>query len=502
MKKALIIGTGLGGLTAALRLVKKGYSVEMVEKHHQAGGRLNELQKDGFTFDMAPTFFSMSYVFRDFLKDCNIDQLFEFVELDPLYTVNFRNNPKQYIIYKNLDKLAREFKDIEPGFQDKMEGFLKNTGKLFHDTEYKIINKNFKTFYEFLFQLMKVPLHHAPKMFRSVWQELSRYFSSYEVKVIFSLVAFFLGATPFDTPAVYSMLTYTELKHDGYFNVKGGMYQIVKSLIRELEKEQVKIHYHIEIKDFQKDQDNITGFIDQNGKLWTADYFIVNADAAWFRGSVMHKPSFSEEKLQQKKWTLAPFTMYLGVQGKIKKLDHHNYFLGNNFKEYASKIFKNSITLENPYYYVNVASFLNPGAAPKGCEAIFILCPVPDLRYKPNWEDRNEVANTIINDLSERTGFDIQKQLISRTILDPMQWNEMFNLYKGSGLGLAHDLNQIGYFRPKNKDEKYDNLYYVGSSTLPGTGLPMAVISSKLTIERMINDVNKKQQKKYQADLS
>ncbi len=493
MKKAFIIGTGLGGLTMALRLAKKGYRVEMVEKHHQAGGRLNQLQKDGFTFDIAPTFFSMSYVFRDFLRDCNIDQLFEFVELDPLYTVNFRNNPKQYIIYKSLDKLAREFKEIEPDFEAKMKRFLKNTGTLFHDTEHKIIQKNFNTLYEFLVQLMKVPLHHAPKMFRSVWQELSRYFSSYEVKVIFSLVAFFLGATPFDTPAVYSMLTYTELKHDGYFNVKGGMYQIVESLISELKKEKVKIHYNVEIKDFQKNKQKITGFIDQRGKIWTADYFVANADAAWFRGNILHKRAFSEVKLNKKKWTLAPFTMYLGVKGKIPNLDHHNYFLGNNFKEYASKIFKNSITLENPYYYVNVASFLNPEAAPEGCEAIFILCPVPDLRYKPDWKNRNEVATTIINDISERIGFNIQEHLISKTILDPRQWQETFNLYKGSGLGLAHDLNQIGYFRPKNKDEKYNNLYYVGSSTLPGTGLPMAVISSKLTTERMINDINTKQ---------
>jgi phytoene desaturase len=115
-----------------------------------------------------------------------------------------------------------------------------------------------------------------------------------------------------------------------------------------------------------------------------------------------------------------------------------------------------------------------------------VLCPVPDLRYKPNWDDSEELAQNIINDLSERIGYDINKNLVSKTILGPEHWQNMFNLYRGSGLGLAHDLSQIGYFRPHNTDEKFKNLFYVGASTIPGTGLPMAVVSSRLTTEQII----------------
>ena len=167
-------------------------------------------------------------------------------------------------------------------------------------------------------------------------------------------------------------------------------------------------------------------------------------------------------------------------------LEVHNYFLGQNFEEYSSKIFKNSISLNKPYYYVNVSSKANPECAPEGGESIFVLCPVPDLRYKPNWDDREELAHNIITDLSERVGFDINKHLVTKTILTPIEWQNMFNLYRGSGLGLAHDLNQIGYFRPHNTDEKYKNIFYVGASTIPGTGLPMAVISSRLTTEQIV----------------
>jgi len=228
--------------------------------------------------------------------------------------------------------------------------------------------------------------------------------------------------------------------------------------------------------------------IDSEGKKWTADLFLINSDAAGFRHQVFKRNAFTEKKLDKMKWTLAPFTIYLGVKGKIEGLEHHNYFLGSNFEEYASKIFKNSISLDKPYYYVNVNSKFNPEMAPEGHENLFILCPVPDLRFKPDWSDKEKLAENIISDLSERSGFDIKKNLVSKTILDPIDWGSAFNLYKGSGLGLAHDLNQIGYFRPKNSDEKYDNVYYTGASTIPGTGLPMTVISSRLVTERISSD--------------
>jgi phytoene desaturase len=486
MKKALIVGTGLGGLTTAIRLASKGYQVEMLEKYHQPGGRLNQLKKDGFTWDLAPTFFSMSYEFDEFAKSCNMELPFKFFALDPLYTVNFQGNEKKYVIYKNLEKLAKEFAVEEPDFEKRMRIYLEKTGRLFHDTENRIIRKNFNSIVDFAASMATVPWKHGPLMLKSMWSEMNNHFTSYEVKVIFSLVAFFLGATPFDTPAVYSMLTYTELVHDGYHNVEGGMYKIVEGLVGELEKRNIKVTYNTEIKSFKSDGNNISGLVDASGKVWTADLYVINADAASFRGQILERKEFSAEKLDQKKWTLAPFTMYLGVKGKVEGLEVHNYFLGQNFEEYSSKIFKNSISLDKPYYYVNVPSKANPQYAPDGNEAIFVLCPVPDLRYKPNWDDSEELSQNIIKDLSERTNFDINSNLVSKTILSPLHWQSMFNLYRGSGLGLAHDLNQIGYFRPHNTDEKYKNLFYVGASTIPGTGLPMAVISSRLTTEQIL----------------
>ncbi len=484
-KKVLIVGSGLAGLAAALRLSRRGYEVELVEKNSKAGGRLNQLKKDGFTFDVGPSFFSMSYEFDEFVKDAGIKMPFNFVELDPLYTVNFLSTGKTYTMYKDLAKLAEEFKDVEPDLERKIKKYLGTGQMLFDGTVDLVVRRNYNSLMHYFITLMQAPPKLMPVLFRSFWQQVSKYFSSEEVKQILSLVAFFVGRTPFDTPAVYSLLSYTEFIHNGYFNVEGGMYKIVEGLVRELEKQNIKIHYNTEITDFKSANNRLEYFIDSNGKKWQADIYLVNADAAWFRGYILKRPAFSEEKLDKLKWTMGTLTFYLGISEKIPSIEHHNYYLGSNFREYANKIFTNPGSFEKPYYYVNVLSRTNPDCAPEGCESLFFVCPVPDLRFKPNWDDKDQIVNSIIQDFSKRVGVDIQQKIISKTIYTPLEWRDQFNLHKGSALGLAHDMNQIGGFRPKNYDEQFKNLFYAGASTLPGTGLPMTVISSKLAVDRI-----------------
>lgn len=490
-KKALVIGAGLGGLATALRLAVKGYDVQMVEKYHQAGGRLNQLKKDGFTFDLGPSFFSMSYEFEEFFKYCGVPNPLKFNELNPLYSVYFSYRKEPYFIHKDISKLAKEFEGIEKNFEEKVRKYLKSAKDIFHDTEYRIVKRNYNSLLDYGLALASVPLKHAPKLLRTMWTELSNNFESHEVKVIFSLVAFFLGATPFDTPAVYSLLNYSELEHDGYWNVQGGMYKITEEILNLLAKHGVNISYNTEIKTIEQKDGKITAFVDQHGKKWTADTYIVNADAAAFRGQILNRKKYEEKKLDKLDWTLSPFTIYLGIKGKLANLHHHNYFLGDNFNDYADKIFKTSISPDKPYYYVNVSSRSNPESAPENCENLFILCPMPDLRYKSDWADSEALADNIIADMSQRIGYDLKANTLSRTVWNPIRWQNEFNLYRGSGLGLAHGLDQVGALRPANKDEDFNNLYYVGASTVPGTGLPIVIISSKLVVERILEDQNK-----------
>ncbi len=484
-QQVIVVGAGLGGLTTALRLVKKGYKVTILEKNTQAGGRLNRIQKDGFTFDTGPSFFSMSYEFKKLAEECNITMPFEFVELDPLYSVHFAGDPRSYHLYKDMKKLAEQFKDIEPDFEAKMAKYLQQSGALFHDTIDLVVKNNFDSIFEYIGTLMRVNPVHLPVLLRNFWQQVGLHFSSKEVKRIVSLVAFFLGRTPFDTMAIYTLLSYTEFKHDGYYNVKGGMYKIVEGIVAELEKENVQFVYNTEVVNIQSEKIRVKSVIDQHGKEWLADIFVINADAAVFRSTVLKRKKFSTKKLDKMNWTMGYLTIYLGIDCKLPQVNHHNYYLGTNYEEYANNVMKNPDTLDKPYYYVNVLSKHNEECAPAGCESLFFVCPVPTLLQKPNWNDRDKIVDSIIADFSNRIDKNIAPHIVSKTIFTPKEWETMINLHRGSGLGLSHTMFQIGGFRPANFDEKFENTFYVGASTIPGAGLPMAVISSELVCKRV-----------------
>ncbi len=488
MKNVAIIGAGLGGLATALRLSQNGFSVKVIEKNNKAGGRLNQLKLDGFTFDVGPSFMSMTYELDELFFYINEKNPLVLEPLDPLYNVFFEGRKKPFKLWKDLDKLQNEFADVEKNLVEKLENFLNNAKEFFHDTEYRVVKQNFENKLDYILKLSKVPKKHIPYLFKTVWSEVSKHFESNELRVIFSLVAFFLGSTPFKTPAIYTLLNYTEMRHNGYWRISGGMYRLVEVILNILRQRKIEFIFNTEIVGYKANKNRVDYLIDQNGNHHYADLFVINSDAAFFRGKVLGRKKYSEKNLNRMDWTMAPFTVYLGVKGKIEQLELHNYFLGNDFQSYANKIFTSTHSPNKPYYYVNVLSKSEPDSAPPDCENIFILCPVPDLRFKSDWSDTQEFADNIIEDLSRRIDFDIKSNLKVMRIYNPIDWQNMFNLYKGSGLGLAHGINQVGAFRPSNKDEEFSNLYYVGASTIPGTGLPMVIISSKLVTERILND--------------
>ncbi len=482
-KSVVIIGGGIGGIATALRLATRGYKVTLLEKNETLGGRLNQIKKDGFTFDTGPSFFSMSYEFDELANDCKLTP-FRLLPLDPLYTVHLRGHQKPIYLHKNRRLLAEQFS--EKDFEKKFDRYLKKCSSLYNDTVDKVVKKNFDSIIHYLATLATVNPVHLPILYRSFWDQITRYFDSDEARQILSLVAFFLGRTPFDTSAVYTLLSYVEFEHDGYYNVDGGMYSVVQKLQQEMEQRGIIVVRNTEIVDVESNNKTITSVIDRNRQRWNADCFVVNADAAVFRGTVLKKKNYSEEKLLKKEWTMGYFTLYVGIDRKLPMLDHHNYFLGSNYAHYVPAVSKNLALSEKPYYYLNILSKYNTTCAPDGCESLFFVCPVPNLIYKPSWEDREEFANSIINDLSERLGIPLEQHIVSKTIYTPLEWQERFNLFKGSGLGLAHSLTQIGAFRPSNIDEDFKNVCYVGASTVPGAGIPMAIISSKLVTERVV----------------
>lgn len=273
---------------------------------------------------------------------------------------------------------------------------------------------------------------HIPQLFLTFSQHVKKYFDSKEAQQIISLIAFFLGRTQFDTSAIYSLLSHIEFKHDGYYNVEGGMYKIVEGIVGELKKAGVTFTYNTEIVDFESDGNKIKSVTDKAGKKWSADAILINADAALFSGRILKREKYSEENLLKLNWTMGYLTFYIGVNKKLPQVNHHNYFLGNNCDEYSNKLEQEPDTLEKPYYYVNVLSKNNPQCAPDGCESLFFVCPVPNLIYKPDWSDRDKIVDSILKDFGKRIDMDIMPNIISRTIYTPNEWQNRFNLFMGS----------------------------------------------------------------------
>jgi phytoene desaturase len=264
------------------------------------------------------------------------------------------------------------------------------------------------------------------------------------------------------------------------------MYAIVEGIVDELKKAGVRITYDTEIVDYVEKDGKMVSLIDQNGKVWESDLYVINMDAALFRNRVLRRKAYSDARMAKKDWSTGYLTFYLGVDIKLPQVNHHNYFLGNDYKDYAGKVVKQADGLENPYYYVNVVSKNNEECAPAGCESLFFVCPVPNLLYKKDWSDKDKIVDAIVADFSKRVGIDLQAHVLTRIISTPLDWQNRFNLYKGAGLGLSHSFRQIGGLRPSNVDEHLKNVFYVGASTVPGAGLPIAIISSKLVTERIL----------------
>ncbi|MGL5318614.1 MAG: phytoene desaturase family protein [Bacteroidales bacterium] len=483
-KSVTIIGAGLGGLTTALRLSRQGYKVRVIEKNNQAGGRLNLITDGNFRFDMGPTFFSMSYEFEELARDCNITLPFEYHKVDPLYTVNLGNG-KKYQMHRDIKKLADQFTGIEDGFEEKMKTYLEECKMIFDMSVDKIVKQNHNSMLGYLQTMAQTDPRLVRYLFRNFWQQVCRHFDSDDARQIISLVAFFLGETPFKTSSLYTLLSYTEFIHDGYYNVKGGMYGIVEGIVKVLKEQGTEFIFGEEITKVNQANGKIQSIESASGKTYTDECFVCNMDAALFRGKVLKRSKYSEANLDKMKWTFAPLTIYLGVNKKLKNISHHNYYLGKNFEEYASHIFVNKNSGERPYFYVNIPSVVNDNCAPEGMEALMIVCPMPDMRFKNDWSDSEKIVDDIINGFEEMSGNKIRENIVYKKVLTPVDWGEMFNLYKGSGLGLSHAMNQVGYFRPHNSDEELENIFYVGASTVPGTGLPMCVIGSKLITQRI-----------------
>ena len=488
---ALVIGAGIGGIATAARLAKNGFEVTVLEKNDKPGGRCNQIVRDGHRFDIGPTLFLMPEVWEETFVALGekLNDHLDLRRIDPTYKVHF-DDGLQLQLTSNIGEMQAQLEKIEKtaftGFLD----YIAEGSKHYKVSLEKFVGHNFYSLPEY-FSLANLPLIFRLKALKKHYANTGRFFKDERLKAAFTFQNMYLGLSPYDAPATYSLLQYTELA-EGVWYPMGGIYAGIQALVAIAEKLGVKFIYNAPVKRLKVAGSKVEGVELQDGREFDADIFVGNADLPYIYSELL--PDRAEAtKLDEKLYTCSTIMFYWGVDKEYPQIAHHNVFLAGDYKASFDQIFNDHSLPEQPSFYVHAPTRTDPAAAPKGQDTLYVLVPVGHLdeSSKQNWDALIVKARkTVLERLAKEMGAaDLEQHIKFEIVCQPKVWKEQFNLAKGAAFGLSHNFWQVGYLRPQNRHKKYKNLYFAGASTHPGTGLPIVLLSARLTAERILKEM-------------
>jgi phytoene desaturase len=481
-----IIGGGYGGLTTACLLAKKGHEVELFEKNSTVGGRGRMFSEKGFHFDMGPSWYLMPDTIDEIFQilGTSANKEMDLTRLDPHYKMFFHD--EEVCISKDMEKNYELFERLEPGVTPNIKKYLDKAKYKFDTSMEEFIEKPYFSIRDMI-NWKTMTKGKDLDIFKSFDSHLKAYFTSDKIRKILGYTMVFLGGSPKNTPALYSLMSHGDFNL-GVFYPKGGMNALAVALETQAKKLGVKIHCNSPVTRIDVEGKEAKRIVTEKGEF-AFDKIVVNADYAWAETHLLEKKHQTYTAKYWDKKTIAPsgLIVYLGVNKKIKNLEHHNLMIEHDWMQHFNEIFEKPSWPTKPSYYVCAPTKTEKELAPEGCENLFILVPVAaDLKDDPKFCEK--YADKIIADIEEKTGESIQDSIIVKKIYTHRNFREDYNAYKGTALGLAQTLMQTAYFRPKNRSKKVPNLYYVGQYTNPGTGVPIAMISAKIVTKLIEED--------------
>ncbi|CAG8057796.1 unnamed protein product [Penicillium olsonii] len=521
MSSPSVIVVGAGGIATAARLAKEGFRVKVVEKHGFVGGRCSLIHDNGFVrryaspdqshliilltahqrFDQGPSLLLMPELFHQTFHDLNTSLSEEgvaFLKCEPNYCIWFADHDC-FQLSTDLAKMKLQIDrhEGEEGFQ-KFLAFMQEAGKHYELSLKHVLQRNFPDMLSMLrpaFLLSVFSMHP----FQSIYGRISRYFRSEKLRRVFTFASMYLGMNPFEAPGTYSLLQFTELAH-GIAYPAGGFQKILRALARVGERFGVEYCLNSPVSSIilRKQDKVISGVRLESGKELYADIVVINADLVYAYNNLL-PPSKAARMLSKRAASCSSISFFWSFDRVIPELQTHNVFLAEEYRESFDAIFKRHSLPDEPSFYVNVPSRIDPTAAPKGKDAVVVLVPVGHLdehsASSQQWESLvDRVRVFILNTIEARTGVKgLDKFLLHETIQTPLDWKSKFNLDRGAILGLSHSFFNVLSFRPRNKHAEIDGLYFVGASTHPGTGVPVCLAGGKVVSEQIIDDWNKKQ---------
>lgn len=477
-KKAVVIGSGFSGLASACCLAEKGLDVTIVEKNEGLGGRARKFEAEGFVFDMGPSWYWMPEVFDQFFERFGkkVSDYYQLKRLDPSYRVYFEES---YVdIPATMDELYDFFEEHEPGSSVSLKKFLDEAEYKYQVGMNEFVWKPGHSIAEFIDIRVAKSLLKL-QMFSSIDKEIRHLFKNPKLIKILEFPVLFLGAKPSDTPALYSLMNYADLKLGTWYPM-GGMHKIIEGMVKLAKDLGVKFETSTNITGVSINSKKVES-ANSDKKSFPCDFLIASADYRHIDQQVIPRKyrNYSETYWDNRKMAPSSLLFYVGLNQEIDGIKHHNLFFDEDFNLHAEEIYTKPKWPSKPLFYVCCPSKTDDKVAPNGFENIFLLVPLaPDL------EDSNEMRekyfNIICDRILEKTGKDIRPHIVYKRSYCIDDFKKDYNAFKGNAYGLANTLLQTAFLKPKLKNKHLENVYYTGQLTTPGPGVPPSLISGQV----------------------
>lgn len=488
-KTAVIIGAGIAGITTSLYLARKGYKVTVYEKNAFPGGRCSQLVRDGHRFDLGATIYLMPEVYKDIFESLGIgpDKNFESVPLSTLYTVYFEDGTR-IAFSPDKEKLYPQLENIEKGSSKHAENVIREGYEGFRLALEHLLGRNFNHFFQFA-NLRNAGLLFKLKAHRRHTSYIKKYFRDERLQKIFTFQNIYVGQNPYKAPALFSMLASAELTEGSLFPL-GGMFTVTNKLLNLAIEEGVRFVYNEPVVKILVEGRKATGLVLKNGSTIRAQVIVANADLPYVYRELLPDRSISN-RLDRKTYGCSAIVFHWGLKKRYPQLGHHSVFLSSRYKENLDKIFIDNSLSDSPSFYVHAPVTSDASAAPEGQDTLSVIVPAGHLSNENSvdWNELKQKARSwVIRRLAQEGLDDLEENIKFEICHTPIEWQNTFNLTRGATFGLGHNIFQMGYFRPHNRHRKYHNLYFAGGSTHPGNGVPLVLLSAKLTSERILKE--------------